>query len=111
VVTSPKESEGVNITIPLAGGHEIAGIVSAPDGNRLNHTLVRLYPTGEPFLSLATLPAADGTFSFHRVPPDSYTVKCCFDEHSLAPTGTGTVDVMVADADITNVSVTVSPTH
>lgn len=111
VVTSPNESEGVNITIPLTGGHEIAGIVSAPDGNRLNHALVRLYPTGEPFLSLATLLAADGTFSFHRVPPDSYTVKCCFDEHTLVPTGTGTVDVMVDDADIANVSVTVSPTH
>ncbi len=111
VVTSPNESAGVNIAIPQAGGHEIAGIVSAPDGNRLNHSLIRLYPTGESFLSLSTLLAPDGTFSFHRVPPDSYTVKCCFDENTLAPTVTGTVDVMVADADITSVSVTVPPTH
>lgn len=111
VVTSPNETEGVNITIPLTGGHEIAGTVSALDGNRANHTLVRLYPTGEPFLSLATLLAADGTFSFHRVPPDSYTVKCCFDQYTLAPTGTGTADVIMADADLANVSVTVSPIH
>ena len=36
---------------------------------------VRLYPTGEPGFSLATPLQGNGTFVFHRIPPDSYTVS------------------------------------
>jgi hypothetical protein len=126
VVTSPKESVGVNITIPLTGVHEIAGTVWAADGHRLNHGLVRLFPTGETLFSLTAPLAADGTFRFHRVPPDSYTVlvqdasdfkivpltvgAVHYDQRTLAQRyGTGAKDIKVADADITNLSVTVSP--
>lgn len=126
VVSSPNERSGVNVTFPLTGVHEIAGTVSALDGHRLNHGLVRLYPTGEPLFSLATPLAADGSFSFHRVPPDSYTVRVedasdwkivprtdgvvRYNQRTLVQSfGTGTVDVKVADADIAKVSVTVSP--
>jgi hypothetical protein len=65
----------VNVTIPLTGVHEIAGTVSAPDGHRLNHGLVRLHPTGEPVFSLATPVTAEGTFSFHRIPADHFTIS------------------------------------
>jgi hypothetical protein len=126
VVTSPQESAGMDITIPLTGVHEIAGTVSAPDGHRLNHGLVRIFPTGEPLFDLAAPLRADGTFRFHRVPPDSYSVRVedasdwkivrktdgatSYDERTLVQRyGTGTKDIKVADADITNLSVTVFP--
>lgn len=128
VVTSPKESAGADITVPLTGVHEIAGSVSAPDGHRLNHGLVRIFPTGELFLSLAAPLAADGTFRFHRVPPDSYTVLVedasdwkmvpktggAFHYDQRTPVesyGTGTSDIRVAEADITSLSIVVSPTQ
>ena len=125
-VTSPNDTAGVNLTVPLTGVHEVAGTVSAPDGHRLNHAQVRLYPKGEPLLGLSTPLEAAGTFRFHRVPPDSYTVRVedasdwklvpktwgavHYDQRTLVQSfGTGSVDIKVADTDVTGVSVTVSP--
>jgi hypothetical protein len=126
-VTSPKEYAGVDIKIPLTGVHEVGGTVTASDGRRINHGLVRLYPTGEPRFNLATPLAADGTFSFHRVPADSYTVLVedgsdwkMVPAHGVAgyeqPTlvqryRASSIDINVGDSDITNVSLIIYPTQ
>jgi hypothetical protein len=111
-VTAPKEYEGVDITIPLAGTHSVSGDVKASDGHRVNDALIRLYPTGEPRFSLATRLSVDGTFSFQRVPPDSYTLRVEeFEDRSLVQrVGAGSVDIDVTDIDLANLSLTVSPT-
>jgi hypothetical protein len=85
--------------------------VKASDGHRVDHALIRLYPAGEPRFSLATPLAVDGTFSFQRVPTDSYTLHVEeYEDRSFAKTlGNGSVDINVADIDLTNVSLTVSP--
>jgi hypothetical protein len=125
-VSAPKDYAGVNITIPLTGVHEISGAVAASDGHRLNHGVVRLYPTGEPRFSLAAPLKGDGTFSFHRIPADSYTILVeDASDWKLTPKGDGgqryeertlvqrygpaSVDVNVADTDLTNVFLTASP--
>jgi hypothetical protein len=121
-VRAPKEYADVNITIALTGVHEVGGVVAAPDRHPLNRGLVRLYPTGEPRFSLATPLKPDGTFSFHRIPPDSYTIIVAdasdwklspnndvgrrYDVQNYRP---ASVDVTVADVDLTNVSITASP--
>ena len=126
-VTAPKEYAGVDITIPLTGVHEVGGAVTASDGHRINHGLVRLYPTGEPRFNLAAPLAADGTFSFHRIPVDSYTVlvedasdwtmvpvdgAVRYEQPTLVQRyGTGSVEINVADSDLANVSLSVSPTQ
>jgi len=74
-VEAPREYTGVDITLPLVGVHEVSGSITGPDGHRLNHGQVRLYPTGEPRFSLATPLQGNGTFVFHRILPDSYTVS------------------------------------
>jgi hypothetical protein len=96
------------------------------DGHRLNHGVVRLYPTGEPRFSLAAPLKGDGTFSFHRIPADRYTILVeDASDWKLTPKGDGgqhyeertlvqrygpaSVDVTVANADLTNVSLTASP--
>ena len=112
-VTAPNTYEGVDITIPLTGTHSVSGDVKASDGHRVNDALIRLYPTGEPRFSLATPLAVDGTFSFQRVPPDSYTVHVEeYEDRSFAKSlGNGSVDIKVADMDLPNVSLTVSPSR
>ncbi len=75
VVSGANEYAGVNITIPLSGVREVGGAVMARDGHRLNHGLVRLFPRGEGRFSLATPVEADGSFHFHRIPPDHYTIR------------------------------------
>jgi Carboxypeptidase regulatory-like domain len=74
-VEAPREYTGVDIALPLVEAHEVSGSITGPDGHRLNHGQVRLYPTGEPRFSLATPLQGNGTFVFHRIPPDSYTVS------------------------------------
>lgn len=102
-VRAPQEYADVNITIALTGVHEVGGVVASPDRHRLNRGLVRLYPTGEPHFSLAAPLQADGTFRFHRIPPDSYTIMV------EGASDWKSVDVTVADVDLTNVSITASP--
>ncbi len=73
-LSAPRDYTDADITIPLTAVYTVSGFVVAPDGHRLNHGLVRLYPTGEPRFSLATQVAADGTFGFYRISPDTYTI-------------------------------------
>jgi hypothetical protein len=116
-VAAPKEYTGVNIVIPLTGVYNIGGNVVAKDGHRLNHGMVRLYPTGEPRFPLAARLAADGTFQFRRTPPDTYTVrvedasdwKMIKEQATFVQSfSTASVNVTVTDADLANVSVVVS---
>lgn len=125
-VKGSNEYMGVDITIPLLGVHEVSGTVIGPDGHRLNHGTVRLYPTDEPRFSLATPVKGDGTFSFHRIPQDSYTVLLedgadlvltpksdrlvPYNERTVVQKyRTASLVVKVADADLTDVSITASP--
>jgi hypothetical protein len=125
-VKAPHEYAGVDIAIPLVGVHEVSGSVTGPDGHRLNHGTVRLYPTGEPRFSLATPVKADGTFSFGRIPQDSYTVLLQdATDLALTPKSDGVVRyqertvvqkyqsaavvVNVADVDLTDVILVASP--
>ncbi|MDQ2949428.1 MAG: carboxypeptidase-like regulatory domain-containing protein [Acidobacteriota bacterium] len=125
-VSGTHEYAGLDITIPLVGVHEVGGAVTASDGHRLNHGLVRLYPTGEPRFSLAAPLKADGTFSFHRIPADHYTIvvedasdwrldpKSDGGLHYEARTlvqryGHASVNVSIAHSDLTNVSLVTSP--
>jgi hypothetical protein len=112
-VSAPNEYERVDIMIPLTGIHSVGGDVKASDGHRINHALIRLFPTGEPRFSLATPLAVDGTFSFQRVPPDSYTLRAeeYVDQSLVNSLGNGSIDINVADIDLINVSLTVSPTR
>ncbi len=116
-VAAPKEYTGVNIVIPLAGVYSVGGNVVAKDGHRLNHGLVRLYPAGEPRFPLAAALAADGTFQFRRIPPDTYTVrvedasdwKLVKEQPTLVQSfGSASANVTVADADLENISIVVS---
>jgi hypothetical protein len=108
-VTAPQEYEGVDVTIPLAGTHSVSGDVKASDGHRVKDALIRLYPTGEPRFSIATRLSVDGTFSFQRVPPDSYTLRVEeFEDRSLVQrVGAGSVDINVTDINLANLSLTV----
>ena len=129
-VKGSNEYGNVDITIPLLTVHEVSGTVTGSDGHRLNHGTVRLYPTDEPRFSLATPVKADGTFSFNRIPQDSYTVlledgadlvltpKTQAVGDRLIPYNERTVVrkyrtasavVNVADADSTDVRITASP--
>ena len=118
VVSGANEYPGVNITIPLSGVHEVSGAVAATDGHRLNHGLVRLFPAGEPRFSLATPVEADGSFHFHRIPKDRYTIRV--EDASdwknnggvrtvLQKYGSASVDVEVAEGDVSNVLLTTDP--
>lgn len=118
VVSGPKEYLGVNITIPLSGVHEVGGAVAAADGHRLNHGLVRLFPAGEPRFSLAAPVEADGSFHFHRIPRDRYTIRV--EDTSdwknnggvrslLQKYGSASADVEVADGDVSGVLLTADP--
>lgn len=125
-VKAPHEYAGVDIAIPLAGVHEVNGSVTGPDGHRLNHGTVLLYPTGEPRFFLATPVKADGTFNFSRIPQDSYTVLLQDGtDLVLTPKNDGVVPyqertvvqkyqsasvvVNVADVDLTDVTLVASP--
>jgi Carboxypeptidase regulatory-like domain len=125
VVVTPNENAGVNVTIPLTGLHEVTGTVTAPDGHRLNHGFVRLYPTGERVSSLVTPLTPDGTFSFHSLPADHFTISVeeasdfnmttredgilRYQQPTLVQRyGPGSVEIIVMDRDLTNVSLTVS---
>ena len=124
-VSAPEESTGVDIMVPLTGVHDVSGIVTAPDGHRLNHGLVRLFPTGERRFSLAAPLLADGSFSFHRLPPDKYTLSVeeasdfkmvpridgavRYEQQTLVQNfGTASVELAVSDVDVTSVTLIVS---
>ncbi len=67
-VTAPNEYEGVDIMIPLTGTHSVSGDVKASDGHRIDHALIRLYPTREPRFSLATPLPSMGPSAFSELP-------------------------------------------
>jgi Polysaccharide lyase family 4, domain II len=69
---------GVDIDIPVAGLHIVSGKVVSTSGQAINEGLVRLYPTGEPGLSLATPIGLDGAFSFDGVAEEQYTISVEF---------------------------------
>jgi hypothetical protein len=125
-VSGAHEYAAGDITIPLTGLHEVGGMVTAPDGHRLNRGLVRLYPAGEPRFPVSAPLEADGAFNFHGIPADRYTIlvgdasdwkltpkgdgALRYDERTLVATyGTAAVDVEVGDTDLGNVTLTVSP--
>lgn len=120
-VKGSSDYAGVDIIIPLIGVREVSGIVTGPDGHRLNHGLVRLYPTGEPRFPLSTPVQADGTFSFHRIPQDRYTVLLEeATDMAVTPKSNGgltviqkygpvSADIEVANADLTDVKLVVAP--
>jgi len=118
VVTGPNEYPGVNITIPLSGVYEVGGALAAADGHRLNQGLVRLFPAGEPRFSSAAPVEADGSFHFHRIPGDRYTIRV-EDASDWKDNGgvrtlvqkyrSSSVDVDVAEGNVSGVLLTADP--
>ena len=124
-VHGPSEYTGVDVTIPLSGGHTVSGTVAARDGHRVNHGLVRLYPDGEPEFTLSANLAADGTFVFYQVLPDHYTLRVedASDWKMISTAGiphynqptlvrnyeTASSDLIMADEDVSGVVISVSP--
>ncbi len=116
-----------DIIIPSNGLYDVTGtVVSAEDGHRLNQGLLRLYSTGEPRFSRAAPLAEDGSFHFHQVAPDTYTIALENGEDlHLVPRTEGnfstqraetlrryrnaTLDIKVLDSNVAGVSIRASP--
>jgi len=74
-VQQSKSHAGVDIQVPTQGLHSVAGMVVDSSGKPVTEGLVRLYPKGEPDLSLAAPPGIHGEFLFTDLPDDEYTVR------------------------------------
>jgi hypothetical protein len=74
-VQSPATRTDVNIEVATEGLHPVSGKLVDRAGAPVTTGLVRLFPTGEPELSLSTPLGIDGEFSFADLPDDTYTVS------------------------------------
>jgi hypothetical protein len=74
-VQQPKSHGGVDIQVSMQELHSVAGTVVDSSGNPITDGLIRLYPKGEPDLSLAVPPGVHGEFLFGDLPDDRYTVR------------------------------------
>lgn len=74
-VQQPRSQGGVDIQVSSQRLHSVAGTVVDGSGNPVTEGLIRLYPKGEPDLSLAAPPGVHGEFSFADLPDDEYTVR------------------------------------
>jgi hypothetical protein len=74
-VQQPRVHSGVDIQVPTQGLHSIAGTLVDGSGNPITNGLIRLFPKGEPDLSLSAPPGIHGEFSFTDLPNDEYTLR------------------------------------
>lgn len=74
-VQQPRDHGEVDIQVPTQGLYSVAGTVVDGSGKPITEGLIRLYPKGEPDLSLAAPPGTHGEFSFANLPDDEYTVR------------------------------------
>ena len=74
-VQQPRSHSGINIEVPTQGLHSVTGTVVDGSGNPITVGLIRLYPKGEPNLSMSAPPGTHGEFSFTDLPDDEYTVR------------------------------------
>jgi hypothetical protein len=74
-VQQPRSHGGVDIQVPMQGLHSISGTVVDSSGNPVTEGLIRLYPKGEPDLSLSAPPGIHGEFFFADLPDEEYTVR------------------------------------
>ncbi len=71
----PRSYAGVDIQVPMQGLHSVTGTIVDGYGNAISNGLIRLYPKGEPDLSMSAPPGTHGEFSFTDLPDDEYTVR------------------------------------
>lgn len=123
-----EEHSGVDITIPAHSLHNIIGHVTAKgDGHTLNSGTVSLTSKDNPALHLKAAIRDDGSFRYEYLPAGVYTIK--IDEAADSKTsgssgnfmgiaipkqeithkyGTATTDVVLGDADVDSVHLTVA---
>lgn len=119
-----EETSGVEITIPLSVLHVVQGQAVAADGRIPNRGEITLTDTSDPLVQLASRVEPDGRFRFGNVPNGTYTLKLSRamigkDPHGLqmeqniqamlmpvALFQEKTQEVIVKDADVTSVSIT-----
>jgi hypothetical protein len=74
-VHPPDTVRGADIVFQTKAVYTVSGRVIDPNGAPVTEGLIRLYPTGEPALSLSSPPGENGEFSFGDLPNETYTLK------------------------------------
>ena len=122
------EHSGIDITIPAHSLHNIIGHVTAKtDGHALNSGDITLTSKDNPTLHLKAAIRDDGSFHYEYLPPGVYSIKVeeAADSKTTGPAGslmglaipkqeithkygTATTDIVLGDADIDSVHLTVA---